>query len=97
MKIEIPHQHTREEAQNRIKNLLQNLKEKYADKINNVQEDWSEHGGKFSLSMGPFTTAGNIAVTENLVEIDLAIPFIASLYKNQIRSLIESQAKEVLA
>ena len=97
MKIEIPHQHNKEEAQARIKNLLQNLKEKYADKINNVQENWLEDTGTFSLAMGPFSTSGSIAVKENLVEIDLTIPFIAGLYKNQIRSLIESQAKEVLA
>lgn len=97
MKIEIPHQRTKEEAQARIKNLLQNLKEKYAGKVNNVQENWFEDTGTFSLAMGPFSTSGSIVVKENLVEIDLTIPFIAGLYKDHIRSLIESQAKEALA
>ncbi|HTN06655.1 polyhydroxyalkanoic acid system family protein [Agriterribacter sp.] len=97
MKIEIPHQHTKAEAQTRIKNLLQNLKEKYADKVNNVQENWLEDTGTFSVAMGPFSTSGSIVIKESLVEIDLAIPFIAGLYKNQIRGLIEAQAKEVLA
>ena len=96
MKIEISHQHTKEEAQARVRHLLQNLKEKYSDKINNVEESWSENQGTFSLAVGPFSTSGSITVKENLVEINLNIPFIAGLYKNQIRSLIESQAKEML-
>lgn len=96
MKIEIPHRYTKEEAKARIKSMLQNLKEKFADKINNVQESWLEDKGTFSLAMGPLSLSGSIAVKEEIVEIDLNIPFIAGLYKNQIRSLIESQAKEAL-
>ena len=96
MKIEIPYECTKEEAKARIRNMLQNLKEKFADRINNVQESWLEDKGTFSLAMGPFSTSGSIAVTEDVVEIDLSIPFIAGLYKNQIRSVIESQAKEAL-
>ncbi len=95
MKIEIPHRYAKEEAQVRTKNMLQNLKEKYADKIS-LQESWLEDKGTFSLVMGPFSTSGSIVVKEDIVEIDLNIPFIAGLYKNQIRSLIESQAKEAL-
>lgn len=95
MKIEIPHRYTKEEAKVRTKNMLQNLKEKYADKIN-LQESWLEDKGTFSLATGPFSTSGSIAVKEEIVEIDLNIPFIAGLYKNEIRSLIESQAKEAL-
>ena len=96
MKIEVPHQHTKEEAQTRIRHLLQNLKEKYSDKIKNVEESWSDDRGTFSLAVGPFSTSGSIAVKDALVEIDLTVRFIAGMYKNQIRSLIESQAKEVL-
>ena len=97
MKIEVPHRHTKAEAQARIKNLLQNLQEKYADKLHNIQESWLGDTGTFSVAMGPFSTSGSIAIKENMVEIDLTIPFIAGLYKDQIRTLIEAQAKEVLA
>jgi len=96
MKVVIPHQHTKEEAANRIKNLLGNLKEKFAGKVNNVKEDWTADKGDFSFSMGPFSTKGNIVVNPSDVEVNLDIPFIASMYSNQIRSLIEENAKEVL-
>lgn len=97
MKIEIPHQHNKEEAKNRIKKLLDGLKEKFAGKITNVNETWNENSGVFGFTMGPFSTSGTIDVKEKAVEINLDIPFIASLYKNQIRSVIEEQAKDILS
>ncbi|MFT3704480.1 MAG: polyhydroxyalkanoic acid system family protein [Agriterribacter sp.] len=97
MKVNIPHQHTKEEATNRIKSLLQNLQEKFAGKISNVKENWNDNKADFSFSMGPFSTNGIILVNPSDVEINLDIPFIASMYAKQIRSLIEDNAKQVLA
>jgi hypothetical protein len=97
MKVTIPHQHSTEEATNRIKNLLQTLQQKFAGRVNNVKESWADNKGDFSFSMGPFSTDGTIVVNPSEVEVNLDLPFIASMYSNQIRSLIEENAKEVLA
>lgn len=97
MKIEVPHQHTKEEAQQRIKDLLQGLKEKYSDKISSIEENWEGDTNAFKLGVGPFSTSGSIAVKDKQVDIDISIPLFASMYKNQIKSLIEEQAKKVLS
>lgn len=96
MKIEIPHQHSKEVAQQKIKDLLQGLKEKYSDKINNIEEKWEGDTNSFKLGVGPFSTSGNIQVNDKNVDIELSIPMFAGMFKDQIRSLIEEQAKKVL-
>lgn len=97
MKIEIPHQLSKEEAREKIKSLLSNLKEKYAGQVKDVEESWTDYRNDFKLGIGPLSTDGNITVNDANIEIDLAIPFFASMYKNQIKSLIEEQAKKALA
>lgn len=96
MKVTISHQHTTEEATGRIKNLLQSLQQKFAGRVNNVKESWADNKGDFSFSMGPFSTDGTIVVHPSAVEVNFNIPFIAGMYSNQIKSLIEENAKEVL-
>lgn len=96
MKIEVPHQHTKEQAQQRIKDLLQGLREKYSDKISSIEENWEGNTNAFKLGVGPFSTSGSIEVKDKQVDIDISIPLFAGMYKNQIKALIEEQAKKVL-
>ncbi|MBX3253574.1 MAG: polyhydroxyalkanoic acid system family protein [Chitinophagaceae bacterium] len=96
MKIEVPHRHTKEEAQQKIKDLLGGLKEKYSDKINNIEEKWEGDTNNFTLGVGPFSTSGNIQVKDKQVDIELSIPMFAGMFKDQIKKLIEEQARQVL-
>ncbi|MBX3238806.1 MAG: polyhydroxyalkanoic acid system family protein [Chitinophagaceae bacterium] len=96
MKIEIPHDHSRDEARNKIKNLLADLKEKYAGQVKDVDETWTDYRNDFALAMGPLSTKGYISVEDKLVEIELEIPLFASMFKGQIKSLIEEEAKKIL-
>lgn len=96
MTIEVPHQLSKEEAREKIKNLLGDLKEKYAGQIKNVEEQWTDYRNDFKLGIGPVSTNGHISVEESKVAIDLEIPLFASMFKSQIQSLIEEQAKKVL-
>lgn len=96
MKIEVPHQLSKDEAREKIKSLLGDLKEKYSGQVKNVEENWTDYRNDFKLGIGPLSTNGNIVVEDSNIQIDLEIPLFASMYKNQIKSLIEEQAKKAL-
>lgn len=96
MKIEIPHELTKEAAREKIKGLLTDLKQQYAGQVKEIEENWTDYTNEFKLGLGPLSTNGTIVVNDKTVAIDLAIPFFASMYKNQIQSLIEAQAKKAL-
>jgi hypothetical protein len=97
MKVTIPHSHTKEEAVHRIKGLLTELKTKYADRIGNVQENWGDDSGNFSMSLGSFSASGTIDVHPSDVEVNIDLPGFASMFSKQISNLIEEQAKKVLS
>ncbi|MBN8860711.1 MAG: polyhydroxyalkanoic acid system family protein [Sphingobacteriales bacterium] len=97
MKVTIPHSHTKEEAVLRIKSLLTELKTKYADRIRNVQETWEGDRGNFSMSLGSFSASGIIDVHPSDVEVNIDLPFFASMFSKQISNLIEEEAKKVLS
>ena len=97
MKVTIPHNHNKEEAALRIKSLLTELKTKYADRIRNVQENWEGDRGNFNMSLGSFSASGTIDIHPSDVEINIELPFFASMFSKQISNLIEEQAKKVLS
>ncbi len=73
------------------------LKEKYAGQVKDVQETWTDYRNDFSIAMGPLSTSGYIDVDEQRVEIELEIPLFAAMFKGQIKSLIEEEAKKILS
>ncbi len=97
MKIEIPHEHSKDEARDKIKSLLSELKEKYSGQVKEVNENWTDYRNDFNIAMGPLSTNGFINVDDKLVEIELEIPLFASMFKGQIKSLIEEEAKKILS
>lgn len=97
MKIEIPHELSKDNARDKIKNLLSELKEKYSGQVKEVNETWTDYRNDFSIAMGPMSTNGYINVDDQLVEIELEIPMFAAMFKGQIKSLIEEEAKKILA
>lgn len=94
--IEIPHQLSQEEALQRIKNLLTNLKEEQKDVIADVKENWQGSTGDFSFSAKGFDLAGNIEVNPGSVDINADLPFALSFFKGMISNVITEKAKALL-
>jgi hypothetical protein len=97
LKLNIPHSLSEEEALDRIKKLLGNLKEEQKDKISNVKESWHDNKGAFSFTAKGFDLSGHIQVNASDIQISSRLPFAVSLFKNQISNLIQEKAKELLA
>ena len=96
LKLNIPHQLSQQEAQDRIWKLLSNLKEEQKGTIDDVKEDWNGNKGNFSFSAKGFNLAGSINIQPDAVEINADLPFAVSLFKGQISKIITEKASELL-
>jgi len=97
LKMSVPHRLPQDEALNRIKGLLGQVKQQYADKISDLHEEWSGNAGTFSFSAMGFSISGSLNVTASEVELNGNLPFAASFFKAKIESAIRERATILLA
>ena len=97
LEMSIPHKLTREEARNRIQELLPKMKNDYGDQIKDLQEEWNGDTGSFSFSVMGFAVSGTLTVNDASVDLDGNLPFAAAFFKGKIKSVIEEKAQQVLA
>ncbi|HEY4515331.1 MAG TPA: polyhydroxyalkanoic acid system family protein [Candidatus Paceibacterota bacterium] len=95
--ITIPHKLPREEATRRIKTLLAEVKEKFVDKIENLEERWVGTVGNFNFTVMGFSVSGTLNVGESTVYLESKIPFAALLFKSTIEKKIREGATDLLA
>jgi hypothetical protein len=96
-KVSVPHSLSQEDAQSRVRGLLQDLKHVYATQISDVDERWSGGTCNFSLKMFVFKIQGSIAVEPKEVVVRGKMPVGTGKYEDKVKSLIESRAKALLA
>ena len=97
LKLNIPHNLSKEEALTRIKKLLSNLKEEQKDFISDVHENWAGDKGDFSFKAKGFNVAGNIIVNNSNVQLNSDLPFALSFFKSTISDVITKKAATLLA
>ncbi|CAA9561968.1 MAG: Putative polyhydroxyalkanoic acid system protein (PHA_gran_rgn) [uncultured Thermomicrobiales bacterium] len=95
--IVVPHELSEEEALGRIKNLLSEMKTRYATSFSDLEERWSGNEGRFSVKAMGFRVAGGVAVRPAEVAIDADLPMAATPFKGRVEQLIRSQAEQLLA
>lgn len=96
VKLTIPHSLDQAEALRRIQSLLTETKGQFADRISNIQEVWVNNIGTFSFSVAGFKISGTMTVETREVRIHGDLPFLAGMFRNQIESVIQVKAKEIL-
>ncbi|HWK08141.1 MAG TPA: polyhydroxyalkanoic acid system family protein [Puia sp.] len=97
MNIKIQHTHTREEARRRVTTLINKLKRQYGDQIQNLNEEWTDYTGTIEGSAKGYSLSGTIDVKEDVLDIDLKLPFLLQVFGNKIRSVVEEQVKKELS
>lgn len=93
----VPHRLTQDEAVKRIKMLLDEVKNQFADKISDLREEWHGNTGKFSFSAMGFSVSGTLAVKPSEVELSGSLPFAAAFFRGRIESTIRERAEVLLA
>ena len=97
LNMAVPHRLTPDEALRRIKTLLGEVEIRYADKISDLREDWSDNVGTFSFSAMGFSVSGTLTVKPSEVELCGNFPFAAMFFKGKIESTIRERAETLLA
>jgi hypothetical protein len=96
IEMNIPHSLGREEAMNRIRQLLGNVQQRFAGQVSDIQQNWTDNEGTFSFSVMNMPVSGKLTVNNNDVELDGKLPLAAVLFQGKIKSLIMEEAKKVL-
>jgi hypothetical protein len=97
MNVVVAHTLGQMEAVNRLKSMLQEVKDRYAGQISNLEETWRETGGDFSFSAMGFKTSGTIEIEEHEVRVGGHLPLAAALFKGRIEDAIRDQISRKLA
>ena len=97
MNMSVPHRLSQDEALNRVKNLLGQVKNQFADKISDLNENWNGNVGTFNFKAMGFAVSGTLTVTPSEVKLDGTIPWAASFFKGKIEATIRERANELLA
>jgi hypothetical protein len=93
----VPHHLSQDEALKRIQRLLNNVKNRFGDKISDMHEEWDGNVGRFSFSAMGMEVSGTLTVKPSEIELSGDLPFLAALYKSKIESAIREQAETLLA
>lgn len=96
-KVSVPHELGQEEAVERIKGLVAELKKEYGDQVGRVEETWSGNRCEFRLKIKRINLSGTIEVGDASAEIRGALPFGARLFEGQAKQLIAKRARELLS
>jgi hypothetical protein len=97
IEMKIPHSLGKDEALNRIKNLIGSVQTKFSGQLNDVQEEWNENEGSFSFSIMNMPVSGKLTVNNEDVALDGKLPLAASFFQGKIKEVIMEEAKKVLS
>lgn len=82
-----------DESHNHAKELLEDIKKEFIDKIDDLKEEWDGDKGKFSFLIKGLPVSGIIIAEHTKMEISITLPWQATLFKGKIESVIREKAR----
>ncbi len=95
--IAVPHSLSQQEATERLKGLLAQVKEKYKSQMSNVDEQWNDNNLAFGFSTYGFPIKGTVDVGTTEVTLDGDLPFAAMMFKGKIEEGVRGELEKLLA
>jgi hypothetical protein len=97
LRINIPHTFkSKEDAIKRTKDLVQQIKVDYGEKISNLEENWNGNTATFSFTIRGYTIAGTAVVTQSGIDLEGDLPWALSFFKGKIEKTVKERAQEFL-
>ena len=93
---EVIHQLGQHEATERLKNLLNQVREQYKDFVTEVQGDWTHNVLTFSLKTYGFLIDGTLTVDDQSARLAGNLPFAALPFRGKIEQSIAEQLRREL-
>ena len=97
MSLSVPHQLGREEATQRVAKFLEKVRERYQDKLSDLEGEWNENQLTFGFATYGINVKGTMTVQESSVDLDGDLPFAAMMFKGKIESSIRDELTKLLA
>jgi hypothetical protein len=95
--LSIPHNLSQEEAKNRITGLIADCRNKFAGRVSNVAESWTDSANAFSFQAMGFSVSGKMEVRPDRVLVEMNLPLAAYPFKARIENEILTHARQLLA
>ncbi len=91
MKVTRANNTTKELAKDKLKVILPQLVAEFGAEVSNPTHQWTADVMAFSFRVRGFEVSGELAVTDNDVVVDVAIPFFARLMEGNLRTAAEQK------
>jgi hypothetical protein len=95
LRIEVPHNTTREKARKIVEQKMKALESQYGHYANDIDHQWQGDTLHFGFKAKGFTGKGTLEITESGVIIDGKLPLIAKPFESRIRSTVEREVEEM--
>ena len=94
--VSIPHNLTQQEARARLENGFADLRQKYAGKIADVNEQWTGNHMDLNLKVMSQQLTGRLDVEADLVRVEVDLPWVLAMFANRFRPQVEQEARKML-
>lgn len=94
--ISIPHQLGRAEARRRIGEQAAQLQSQHGGMLERVEQRWEGDTLHFLVAAVGQSVSGTAHVTEQTVNLDIALPWMLSLLAGTVKKQIEQQGRNLL-
>jgi hypothetical protein len=95
--VTIDHSLGKDEALNRLKGMLTQVKQNYGSQVSDLEENWTDNGGNFSFKAMGMKISGDLLVSDNRVDIDAEFPWAAKPFQGTIETTIRERAERLLS
>ena len=94
--VAIPHQLTRAEAKRRIEEGVTQLQQQYGATLGHLTRTWNGDTMDFTLHVLGTTLPGQVHVEDQVVRVNVALPWMFSLLAERIKPQIEQEGRKLL-
>jgi len=94
--IVVPHQLAESEALERIKGLLGQLKQEHSGSFTDLEEQWTDTGGRFSMKAMGMAVSGGLSVAPGQVQMKGNLPLAATPFKGRIEQIVRDRMERLL-
>lgn len=95
--VTVDHDLGRDEALERLKGILVEAKAQYGDRITDLEETWTDTGGRFSFKAMGMKVSGDLMVEDDRVDIIGDFPWAAKPFQGTIEATLRERAERLLA
>ena len=94
---EVEHELGQQEATERLKKLLDQVRQQYSDFVTELKGDWDDNVLTFSLQTYGFKIDGVLTVEDRIARLTGNLPFAALAFRGKIEQSIVSELRKELS